>query len=121
MEATDQLLRMYKLFIPAEILESFEVQEIKEQSSNIIVELVEKGSLVPVGLKGKEWALNGYMNALELQSFPINAKECYLRLQRRRWKEKGNDRQSYYNEYDFAATGTKATKSFGVFLKEYLR
>jgi hypothetical protein len=118
MEAQAQLMRMYSLFIPLEILSSFEVVNVTEHSTNITIDLTEKESLVPPSLKGKEYSLNGFFNPLELQSFPVNAKECYLRLTRRRWKEKGNDGHSYYNEYDFAAAGTKATKSFGAFLKE---
>ena len=82
--------------------------------------MTEKPDLIPEKLKGKEPVLNGYLHELELQTYPIQGKSCYLRLRRRRWKEKGTDgKQSYWNEYDFAAEGTKATKAFGAFLKEY--
>ncbi len=120
MDPHDQLQRMYSLFIPSDILSSFDVVKVTEHITSITIELTEKESLVPPSLQGKEASLNGYFNPLELQSFPINAKECYLKLTRRRWKEKGKEGQSYYNEYDFAASGTKATKAFGAFLKEYL-
>lgn len=120
MESHEQLHRMYSLFIPSEILSSFEVVNITEHTSTITVELTEKESLIPLSLQGKEAILNGYFNPLELQSFPINAKECYLKLTRRRWKEKAKEGPSYYNEYDFSASGTKATKAFGAFLKEYI-
>lgn len=120
MEEQVLLTRLYGLFIPSEILASFEVSNIKEQESIITIELTEKATQIPQSLKGNEAILNGYLHPLELQSFPINAKVCYLKLTRRRWKEKGNNQKSYYNDYDFSASGTKATKSFGAFLKENL-
>jgi hypothetical protein len=69
-------------------------------------------------LKDKSVVLNGYMNSTTLQHYPLTGKKCYLNLHRRRWKEKGTDgTKSYHNEYDFTASGTMATKSFGAFLK----
>lgn len=59
------------------------------------------------------------MNTIELNSFPISGKRCFLKLTRRKWKIRGSDgSKSYINTYDFTLEGTKATKSFGSFLKE---
>jgi len=107
------------MFVPEDILAHFVLQRIIKKSSSYTVELDEKADRTPVELKGKIAVLDGYLNIIELQSFPIQAKKCYLRLRRRRWKEQGTDgKQSYWNDYDFAAEGTKATKAFGDFLKE---
>lgn len=112
---------LLQMLVPSEILAHFDVQRIRRNETEITIELDEREDQVPVVLKGKVSVLDGFLNPLELQSFPIQAKKCYLRLRRRRWKEKGSDgTQSYWNEYDFAAEGTKATKAFGDFLKEYL-
>lgn len=109
---------MYRLLIPAEILEHYEISGLTERETDITVVLTEKASNIPVVLHGKEVVLNGFLNKLELQGFPIQAKSFYLQLIRRRWKEQGSSEASYHNEYDFAAAGTKATKAFGAFLKD---
>jgi hypothetical protein len=114
-EISEHVLR---LLIPTEILESFELKEVIENEEELLFDLIEKGSRVPQQLKGKSVVLNGFMNATTLQSFPQNGKQCYIHLRRRRWKEKGKeDEKSYHNEYEYTATGTMATKSFGAFLK----
>ena len=111
--------QLYSLVIPQEILEHFEVTSVTERENAVTIVLIEKVSNIHKNISSSEAVLNGYMNQLELQSFPIQAKSCYLQLLRRRWKKKGSDgTQSYYNEYDFAASGTKSTKAFGAFLKE---
>jgi hypothetical protein len=117
----DQLqAQLWSLLVPKEILIYFEIIRVVELATKISIYLTEKQDLIPEKLKGKEPVLNGYLNDLELQTYPIQGKSCHLVLRRRRWKEQGTDgRQSYWNEYDFAAEGTKATKAFGAFLKEY--
>lgn len=110
--------RLYGLLIPKEILDSFAIDNIKESEEIIEIELIEK-DIIPSQLIGKQAVLNGYMNPIELQSYPIQGRKCYLKLKRRRWKVQGTtDSTNCHNEYDFAAEGTKATKMFGAFLKE---
>lgn len=112
----------YHLIVPSDILKYFEVTDIKEREEDITITLTEKSDNLPVNSKGKLLVLNGYMNPLELLHYPIQCKSCYLCLIRRRWKEQGTDgKQSYFNDYDFAAPGTKVTKAFGAFLKENFR
>jgi hypothetical protein len=107
-----------RLLVPQEILESFELNQIIENDTELLFDLIEKETCVPMELAGKEVVLNGYMNVTTLQSFPQNGKQCYIHLRRRRWKEKGStENKAYNNEYEFTASGTMATKSFGAFLK----
>jgi len=107
-----------QLLIPQEILECFLLTQIIENETEILFDLKEKETCLPNELAGKEEVLNGYMNATTLQCFPQKGKQCYIYLRRRRWKKKGStDNKSYHNEYEFTATGTMATKSFGAFLK----
>lgn len=118
MEKEELNNQLYSLLIPKEILESFTIEQIKESEELIEISLLEK-ELIPAELTGKQAVLNGYMNPIELHSYPIQGKTCYLKLKRRRWKLKGTSNSSNcHNEYDFAAEGTKATKQFGAFLKE---
>lgn len=86
----------------------------------IRIHLIEKQdpSHYPKAIWGKgRRSLNGYMNPIELQTFPTQGKEVFLVLKRRRWKLFGSE-ASYFNEYDFYEEGMKATKEFGAFLKE---
>ena len=111
-------LHLLSILVPSEILSSFEITQVIENDTELLITLVEKESLVPEALKGKQVSLDGYMNPTTLQHYPQMGKQYYINLKRRRWKEKGIDIvESYHNEYSFTATGTMATQSFGDFLK----
>ncbi len=78
----------------------------------------ELAELVPPGLESRsDISLDGFCNPLELQSFPLKGKSVYLKLYRRRWKQKGA-KQHFSNSYDIHPEGVKATKDFASFLKE---
>lgn len=108
---------LYSLIIPKEILECFEINSVTEKEDDLFITLIEKDSCIPN--EGFDLVQNGFMNPQELNSFPVAGKRCYLKLTRRKWKIRGsNGSSSYTNSYDFTLEGTKATKSFGAFLKE---
>jgi hypothetical protein len=109
-----------RLFISEEILLHFDVKDLDEDQGVIIIDLVEKADRdhIPKSILREGKAVkDGYMNTVELQSFPAQGKEVFLRLKRRRWKIKGT-KKGFYNNYNFINTGMKATKEFGSFLKE---
>jgi hypothetical protein len=109
---------LYSLLIPQEILNSFEISSVEEKDEDLFIDLIEKESCLPS--TDFDLVLNGFMNSVELNSFPIAGKRCYLKLTRRKWKCRGSDgSHSLTNTYDFTLEGTKATKSFGSFLKEF--
>lgn len=108
-------------FVPSEILEHFDFKELKEENGVYRIYMYEKEDPghYPEELrsKGVEVVKAGYMNPIELQTFPIAGREAFIYLHRRRWKAKG-DTKTYQNMYDFAVEGTKSTVAFGAFLKE---
>ena len=109
-----------QLLVPSDILEHFDYEYYEEISGVIRIHLVEKHDPkhLPKSMLGKSRnSLNGFMNPIELQTFPTQGKEVFLVLKRRRWKLFGSDK-SYFNEYDFHEEGMIATKTFGAFLKE---
>ena len=111
---------LIKLIVPEYILAHFEYEHAEYISGVYRIHLIEKKdpSHYPKALIGKgQRSLNGYMNPIELQTFPIQGKETFLFLKRRRWKLKGSNK-SYFNIYSFCQEGMKATKEFGAFLKE---
>ena len=109
--------KAYRIFVPQEYLNDFDVNHIAEQPSEWLIELVEKEDRIPEELKGKEVVLDGYCNSIDILTHAFSLKKIYLRLIRRRWKEKGGTK-GYSNEYDLHIPGMKTTKEFGDFLKE---
>lgn len=112
-------LHALSILIPEDILKDFDLVRVIENDKEILFSLVEKKDRIPEALKGEEVVQNGYMKPSTLQSFPLKGKNCYLHIQRRRWKLKGSEgpTKSGHNEYKFTAEGTLATKEFGAFLK----
>ena len=108
---------VYRIFVPQEYLNDFEVNHIGEQPNEWLIELVEKEDRIPKELMGKEVVLDGYCNSIDILTHAFSLKKIYLRLIRRRWKEKGGSK-GYSNEYDLHIPGMKTTKEFGDFLKE---
>lgn len=113
---------MYKdllsLIVPKEITENFELIEIVEKDHMITLCFEELASRVPEALQGKIVVLDGYLNQLELQTFPLKDKTVYIAIRRRRWKEQGVTTASHSNTYELHIEGMKTTKEFGAFLKE---
>lgn len=109
---------LLKLIVPKEITDNFELIEIVEKTNMITLSFEELTHRIPKALSGKEVVLDGYLNQLELQTFPLKDKTVYIALRRRRWKEKGDNTQSFSNTYELHVEGMKTTKEFGAFLKE---
>ena len=111
---------LQELLIPEYILAHFTFEKVEEISSVYRIHLTEKDDVnhIPKDLlhKGKA-VLNGFLNEIELQTYPIKGQEAFLYLRRRRWKLIDSN-ESSQNVYDFAHPGMKATKEFGAFLKE---
>jgi hypothetical protein len=108
------------LIAPEEIIKNFTVVKIVESKSIITIVFEEKTDRIPAELRGKEVVLDGFLNTLELQTFPLKDKTVYFAIKRRRWKEKSTVEKSYSNTYDLHDQGMKTTKEFGAFLKEEL-
>jgi len=78
---------------------------------------VEKRDRIPSSLQGKDVVLDGYCNEIDILTHAFSLKKIYLRLIRRRWKERGTTKQ-YSNEYNLHIPGMKTTREFRDFLKE---
>ena len=120
--ATSELVDLLLgLIAPEEIIKNFTVVKIVEAKGAITIVFEEKTDRIPEELLGKEVVLDGFLNTLELQTFPLKDKTVYFAIKRRRWKEKSTEEKSYSNAYDLHDQGMKTTKEFGAFLKEELR
>lgn len=120
MESKNIYQELLKLIAPEEITDNFSLVDILEKTTTITLYFEEKEKRIPKELQGKEVVLDGYLNVIELQTFPMKDKTVYLAVRRRRWKEKGTNEKNYSNTYDLHLEGMKTTKEFGTFLKEEL-
>lgn len=73
--------------LPRNILEWFEIGEVKDLKGTLEVELREKYER-PVGYEGKKLESRG-LKLTTLQDYPIRGKRVLLRIYRRRWKLEG--------------------------------
>jgi hypothetical protein len=105
--------------LPSEIGSVFNIEKIIEDAESTTFILYEKEELIPKALAGKEVVLDGFCNQLELLHFPHKGKPLYLRLYRRRWKEKGGT-EHISNTYHLHDPGMRVTRDFGAFLKAAL-
>ena len=107
------------LFVPANILEDFEVWDGFKRGENWVIELREKEDRVPRALLDSKESivLDGFCNPVEMLSFGFSLGPVYLQIYRRRWK-KSNEDQHFSNEYDLQLKGYKMVPELGIFLKE---
>jgi hypothetical protein len=106
-----------KILIPEEYLKDFVPNRVENKPTEWVIELIEKDDRIPAALAGKEAVLDGYNNEIDILTHAFSLKKIYLRLIRRRWKEKGTTKH-YSNEYDLHIPGMKTTWEFRDFLKE---
>jgi hypothetical protein len=114
MSITDQLAQV---LVPKEILEDFIVVEVHNLKNECLIVLEEKEDRIPVCLQGKDVVLDGFYDSIDLISGVMMEQIIYLRIKRRRWKERGSKKQEH-NQYDHQFEGMKTTKRFAAFLKE---
>ena len=105
------------ILIPKEWRDCFELTKLTEKNKEMSMVLTEKVDCVPTVLRKIDYALNGYMDPIEIIDFPLRGKLMYITFLRRRWKKKGEN-ESYFNTYTFHRPGMKTTNEFGDFLKE---
>lgn len=114
MNITDKLAQV---LVPEEILHDFIVVDVQELKNEWIIELEEKADRIPESLQGKDVVLDGFYNSIDLISGVMMEQVIYLRIKRRRWKERGS-KKHVHNQYDHQFEGMKTTKRFAAFLKE---
>jgi hypothetical protein len=111
------MYELSRMMVPRDVLEYFEIFEVKELSDRWRVTLCEKESLIPDQLKDKpDVVLDGFCNPLEVLSHCFTLKPVYLLMKRRRWKESGKDKH-YSNEYGLTNNPSKLTPDMAGFLK----
>ena len=112
--------KIAQVLVPKEVLENFIVTDVHELKNEWLIVLEEKEDKIPENLHGKDVVLDGFYDSIDLISGVMMDQVIYLRLRRRRWKERGCKKESH-NQYDYQFKGMKTTKRFAAFLKEINR
>lgn len=107
--------------LPSELLNYFEVVSIHELCSLetktvfLSLELEEKNQL-PMGYDSSNYESKGFLSSKTVQDFPLRGKAVYLRIKRRRWRNK-QTKEEIKSDYSFIAEGSKLTVELSDFLK----
>ncbi|AGA76704.1 ISAon1 family transposase N-terminal region protein [Echinicola vietnamensis] len=73
------------LFLPAGILEYFEISSIDNRQDAYYIGL-DENNIFPEEYSSHNLESKGFYEASTVQDFPIRGKACYLKVRRRRWK-----------------------------------
>jgi hypothetical protein len=115
------LTDLYHLLLPREAGDYFEIIKIeqleKEQRVNIYLE--EKNEL-PEAYSKTEYESKGFHNEITVQDFPLRGNAAFLLVKRRRWRHKTTGK-IIERDWHLVAEGTRITKEFAAFLKEFDR
>jgi len=109
--------KIAQVLVPKEILTDFKVVDVHELKDEWLIVLEEKEDRVPSSLQGKDFVLDGFYDSIDLISGVMLEQVIYLRIRRRRWKERGSKKHEH-NQYEHQFEGMKTTKRFAAFLKE---
>lgn len=104
-----------KYILPKEIIEHFDVVEIKEIGNQLTIYLDEK-SILPPEHSDKALESKGFSPSVTIQDFPIRDKQVLLEVRRRLWRDKSTGK-TYYCAWELTEKGTSYTKEFAAFLK----
>lgn len=112
------LLAFVKLLFPKEMLDYFEVVGYQESMESIEIFLDER-DILRHEPDGHEYEKNGFLPESRITDFPIRDRKAVLRVRRRRWKDTKTG-ETFSNDYELVAKGTRHSKEFAAFLKGVL-
>ena len=102
--------------LPREVIEYFEITKIEDKGKELHIYLEEKNT-VPLEAAGKKLESKGFYSPKEIQDFPLRGKPLFLKVKRRRWRDKETGGE-IVRDWGLVAKGTKYTQEFADFLKE---
>ena len=114
--------KMLEHFLPEGLLGYFEIVQIEKlpekagKDMDIYISL-EELNILPKGYDKKDYESKGFYPEKTIQDFPIRGKAVYLRIKRRRWRNKKNKNEVIHNDYSLFAEGSKLTQELSDFLK----
>ena len=103
------------LFLPKGLLEYFDITEASNMGEYYILCLVEK-DIIPSEYSDLPLISQGFHAPVTITDFPVRDHTMYLRVTRRRWRDKATGK-SYSRNWNLVVAGTRITAEFGAFLK----
>lgn len=113
MEAKEAL----SIFLPAGILDYFEIKKLESNDTEHHFYLVEKNE-IPEEYLQEKYHSKGFFDEIKVVDFPIRNKAVYLHIKRRKWVNPKTG-EIVYRKWGAVAKGTRMTQSFAFFLKKY--
>lgn len=113
---------LFQYILPSKLLDHFiitKVEELPDKSGkdmDIYLDLEEK-NILPESHDSSKYESKGFFSVKTIQDFPLRGKALYLRIKRRRWRNKENKNEVIYNDYSQIAKGVKLTQELADFLK----
>lgn len=105
----------YRLLLPEGTLNYFDLVDVQENSSEVVIYLEEK-NVVPEQYSSQETESKGFYAPVVVQDFPLRGKKLFLNIRRRRWILKKSNEYISRN-WRMVAEGTRMTQDFASFLK----
>ena len=106
----------YRLLLPEGTLDYFDLVDVQETSSEVVIYLEEK-NVVPEQYSSRETESKGFYDPVVVQDFPLRGKKLFLNIRRRRLILKKSNEYISRN-WRMVAEGTRMTQDFASFLKE---
>ena len=104
------------LFLPKGILDYFDITEASNMGEYYMLCLVER-DIIPAEYLDLPLVSMGFHAPVTMTDFPVRDHTMYLRVTRRRWRDKVTGK-SYSRNWSLVAADTRITAEFGAFLKE---
>jgi hypothetical protein len=109
---------LLKAFLPAGVLEYFDLTAIETNGEQITLCLEEK-NLLPEKFKGQLFHSKGFLPPVLIEDFPIRGNKVLLQIKRRRWEHQQSG-EIITRDWTLVQKGTKMTADFAAFLKQIL-
>lgn len=107
---------LVKMFLPAGILEYFDIIGVAHKGEQMTISLEEKNGL-PEVYKGQPFHSKGFLPPVLVEDFPIRGNKVLLQIKRRRWEHQQTG-QIISRDWNLVQKGTKMTAEFAAFLKQ---
>ena len=114
----EQYQSLLKLVLPTELFEYFEIVNIEADDKTVHVHLDER-DIKPAKYSDQKLTSKGFHSSVIIQDYPLRNKAVYLHVRRRRWLVEQTS-EVISRDWQAVAEGTRLTKEFADFLKEYL-
>jgi hypothetical protein len=110
---------LVKLILPVSIEEYFELTNVNKTGEELHLYLKELNN-VPQEYSSHNLVSKGFFDEVTIQDFPIRGLKVFLHITRRRWLNEDIGKV-VFRDWDLVAQGTRITKDFAAFLKEFSR